>query len=205
MTSQPARLRRSSAELHTLILRAAEDLFGARGYEATTTRDIAVAAEVTEAAIYRHFGTKEALFEAAITRPYREVIGSFLRSWQQRTPGAGTNTEVTREFVERFYDFVQEHRRLLKAHLTYREYNPQEGDSALSRELDHIERAMVEESASRGFTRVDIPVAVRCAAGMVLALALHDDLLFPTGDARPPRDRVVAEAVAFALHGVGDR
>lgn len=205
MTGQPARLRRSSAELHTLILRAAEQLFGARGYEATTTRDIAEAAEVTEAAIYRHFGTKEALFEAAIARPYREVIGSFLRSWQRRPPGSSTNTEVTREFVTRFYDFVQEHRRLLKAYLTYREYNPQEGDSALSRELDHIEQAMINESASRGFTQVDIPIAVRCAAGMVLALALHDDLLFPSGDARPRRDRVVAEAVAFALYGVNKR
>ncbi|HTK61634.1 MAG TPA: helix-turn-helix domain-containing protein [Pseudonocardia sp.] len=205
MTGGSARLRRSSAELHALILRAAEELFGARGYEATTTRDIAVAAEVTEAAIYRHFGTKEALFEAAIARPYREVIGSFLRSWQRRAPGSNTNNEVTREFVERFYDFVQEHRRLLKAYLTYREYNPQEGDSALSRELDHIESAMRNESASRGFPQVDIPIAVRCAAGMVLALALHDDLLFPAGAARPHRDRVVAEAVAFALHGVSAR
>jgi AcrR family transcriptional regulator len=205
MTGRAVRSRRSSTELHALILRAAEELFGTRGYEATTTRDIAVAAEVTEAAIYRHFGTKEALFEAAITRPYREVIGSFLRSWQLRDPASSSNTEVTREFVESFYDFVQEHRRLLKAYLTYREYNPGDGDSALSRELDHIERAMASESASRGFTQVDIPVAVRCAAGMVLALALHDDLLFPAGDARPPRDRVVTEAVAFALYGVNAR
>jgi AcrR family transcriptional regulator len=205
MTSRPARLRRSSAELHALILRAAEQQFGARGYEATTTRDIAGAADVTEAAIYRHFGTKEALFEAAISRPYREVIGSFLRSWQRRLPGSTTNAEVTREFVERFYDFVREHRRLLKAYLTYREYNPHEGDSALSRELDQIERTMAAESTSRGFTQVDIPVAVRCAAGMVLALALHDDLLFPNGAARPQRDRVVAEAVAFSLYGVNAR
>lgn len=205
MSTQPARLRRSSAELHTLILRAAEELFGARGYEATTTRDIAGAADVTEAAIYRHFGSKEALFEAAIVRPYREVIGSFLRSWQRRLPDTTSNEKVTREFVERFYDFVHEHRRLLKAYLAYREYNPQEGDSALSRELDHIERAMASESAGRGFTQVDIPVAVRCAAGMVLALALHEDLLFPAGNGRPRRDRVVAEAVEFSLYGVNAR
>jgi AcrR family transcriptional regulator len=205
MISQPARSRRSSAELHTLILRAAEELFGARGYEATTTRDIAGAADVTEAAIYRHFGTKEALFEAAIARPYREVIGSFLRSWQRSLPDSTTNAEVTREFVERFYDFVQQHRRLLKTYLAYREYNPQEGDSALSRELDQIERMMTSESTTRGFSRVDIPIAVRCAAGMVLALSLHDDLLFPAGAARPHRDRVVAEAVAFSLRGVSAR
>jgi AcrR family transcriptional regulator len=205
VSTRPARLRRSSAQLHALILRAAEEMFGARGYEATTTRDIAGAAEVTEAAIYRHFGTKEALFEAAIARPYREVIASFLRSWQGGVPGSSTNAQVTREFVERFYDFVREHRRLVMAYLTYAEYTSPAGDSVLSRELDHIEQTMAAEAAGRGFARVDIPVAVRCAAGMVLALALHDNLLFPAGDGHPDRDRVVAEAVTFSLYGVAAR
>ncbi len=221
MADRPVRLRRSSAELHGLILRAAEELFGARGYEATTTRDIAQAAEVTEAAIYRHFGTKEALFEAAIAAPYREVIANFLRTW--RRPGTLSNDEVTREFVERFYDFVREHRRLVMAYLTYAEYTAPTADSApagepalagdsgpsrdsvLSRELDQIERMMAGEAADRGFQSVDIPVAVRCAAGMVLALALHDNLLFPAGGGHPDRDRVVAEAVAFSVYGVGRR
>jgi AcrR family transcriptional regulator len=202
MSTPPARLRRSSAELHALILRAAEEAFGARGYEATTTRDIAAAADVTEAAIYRHFGSKEALFEAAITRPYREVIAAFLRAWE---PGSGSDSEVVREFVERFYDFVREHRRLVMAYLTYAEYTPTSGGSVLSRELDLIEQAMIRDRAQRGFVGVDIPVAVRCAAGMVLALALHDNLLFPAGRAHPDRDRVVAEAVAFSVFGVAGK
>lgn len=205
MSVRPVRLRRSSAELHGLILRAAEEMFGARGYEATTTRDIAAAADVTEAAIYRHFGTKEALFEAAIAAPYREVIATFLRTWQRGLPGATSNAEVTREFVERFYDFVREHRRMVMAYLTYAEYVAPAGDSVLSRELDQIERMMAGEAASRGFASVDIPVAVRCAAGMVLALALHDNLLFPSDDGHPDRDRVVAEAVAFSVYGVAGR
>ena len=43
------------------LVRAALDLFGARGYEATSTREIAAAAEANIAAIAYHFGGKEGL------------------------------------------------------------------------------------------------------------------------------------------------
>ncbi len=43
------------------LVRAALDLFGAKGYEATSTREIAGAAEANVAAIAYHFGGKEGL------------------------------------------------------------------------------------------------------------------------------------------------
>lgn len=189
-----------------MILRSAQRLFAARGYPATTTRDIAQDADVTEAAIYRHFGTKEALFDASIATPYHEVISSFLRSWQRTDVSPSSNAEVTRDFVERFYDFLQEHRELVFAYLTYSNFTgPAAGESVLSRELRNIEQAMEREAEERGFVGVDLPVAVRCAAGVVLALALHDNLLFPPGPEHPGRDRVVREVVAFSLRGIESR
>lgn len=205
MGTAAQRSRRSSTEVRALILRSAQRLFAARGYPATTTRDIAQDAEVTEAAIYRHFGTKEALFDASIATPYHEVISSFLGSWQADSTSQ-TNAQVTREFVERFYDFLQEHRELVFAYLTYSNFaGPVAGESVLSRELRNIEQAMAREADERGFVGVDLPVAVRCAAGLVLALALHDDLLFPPGPDHPGRDRVVREVVAFSLRGIESR
>lgn len=46
------------------ILKAAAPLFAERGFDGTSTRDLARATGVSEALIYRHFGNKEALFEA---------------------------------------------------------------------------------------------------------------------------------------------
>jgi len=50
------------------ILDAAEQLFGARGFDAVSLRDITVAAGVTLALASYHFGTKENLFEEVVAR-----------------------------------------------------------------------------------------------------------------------------------------
>ncbi len=50
------------------ILDAAEALFGARGFDAVSLRDITESAGVTLALASYHFGTKERLFEAVVSR-----------------------------------------------------------------------------------------------------------------------------------------
>ena len=50
------------------ILDAAEALFMEHGFEATSLRAITAAADVNLAAVNYHFGTKEELFEAVLTR-----------------------------------------------------------------------------------------------------------------------------------------
>ncbi|WGY00427.1 TetR/AcrR family transcriptional regulator [Nocardioides sp. QY071] len=58
------------ANRKALILKAARELFRSQGYEHVRLRDIAAATEVTPAALYRHFSSKEQLL--------LEVIGSAL-------------------------------------------------------------------------------------------------------------------------------
>src|SRR5215831_15729480 len=50
------------------ILDAAEALFMEHGFEATSLRQITAAAGVNLAAVHYHFGGKEELFEAVLTR-----------------------------------------------------------------------------------------------------------------------------------------
>jgi TetR/AcrR family transcriptional regulator len=58
--------RMTAAERREQLIRAAIGLFAARGFNGTTTKEIACAAGVTEALIFRHFPTKEALYEAIL-------------------------------------------------------------------------------------------------------------------------------------------
>ena len=58
--------RLSSVDRRQQILDVATQLFARQGYEGTTTRQIAVSAEVNEAIIFRHFSTKEDLYWAVI-------------------------------------------------------------------------------------------------------------------------------------------
>src|SRR5215472_4928396 len=62
----PVTPRPAAGERRAQILRAAMDCFAARGFRGTTTRDIATRVGITEAALYRHFPSKEALYAAIV-------------------------------------------------------------------------------------------------------------------------------------------
>lgn len=70
--TRPARkgvpLDATSADTKTRILDAAELLFTEHGFEATSLRSLTAAASVNLAAVNYHFGTKEELFQAVLTR-----------------------------------------------------------------------------------------------------------------------------------------
>lgn len=96
------------------ILDAARRGFASRGYDTTTIRAVAAAAEVNPALIHHYFGTKEGLFAAAMNLPVRPsemltgalgaardrlgdefpgqvgpvLIGTMLRAWDE--PGVRT-------------------------------------------------------------------------------------------------------------------
>ena len=58
----------TSADTKTRILDAAEILFMEHGFEATSLRSLTAAASVNLAAVNYHFGSKEELFQAVLTR-----------------------------------------------------------------------------------------------------------------------------------------
>jgi len=63
-----APLRLSAGKRREQLIQVAVDLFSRKGFKGTTTREIAAAAGVTEAIIFRHFQTKEELYTAIIDR-----------------------------------------------------------------------------------------------------------------------------------------
>ncbi|MFY1621228.1 helix-turn-helix domain-containing protein, partial [Micromonospora sp. WMMD736] len=82
MTTPQARMRRSTEEVRTLVLASARRLFSVHGYGGTSTRDVATDAGVTAAAIFRHFGSKKGLFDAAVEEPLHDAISGFLQDWE---------------------------------------------------------------------------------------------------------------------------
>ena len=58
--------RLAATERRTQLIQVAIDLFSRKGFRGATTREIAAAAGVTEAIIFRHFETKEHLYTAII-------------------------------------------------------------------------------------------------------------------------------------------
>jgi len=58
----------------TAILEAARSIFGERGFGSTTMDDIAAGAGIAKGAVYHHFPTKEAVFEAVFEQVSRDLV-----------------------------------------------------------------------------------------------------------------------------------
>jgi AcrR family transcriptional regulator len=68
MTTAPARktIRVSSEERQASLIASAASLFAAKGFNGTTTKEIARAAGVSEALVFKYFPTKRALYAAIL-------------------------------------------------------------------------------------------------------------------------------------------
>jgi AcrR family transcriptional regulator len=76
-TPQPSSLRAQQvAQTRDALIRAGRELFGQKGFRQTSVEDLARAAGVTTGALYHHFPTKTALFEAVFEHAHTEVMAA---------------------------------------------------------------------------------------------------------------------------------
>lgn len=68
----------AETETRTRILKAALRLFARRGYDGTTTRDLAEAADVAEGTLFRHFPNKKAILVEVATQGWVEILTDLL-------------------------------------------------------------------------------------------------------------------------------
>src|SRR5271157_2010543 len=86
------------ADTKTRILDAAEKLFGEKGFDATSLRDITTEADVNLAAVNYHFQSKESLIEAAILRGAAPVNDRRLAMLEAAGPKASVE-QIVEAFV----------------------------------------------------------------------------------------------------------
>lgn len=159
--------RITGEERREQIIDAAIQLFSDSGFAGTTTRRLAEAAGVSEAALYLHFDTKEALYEAIIRRKARETdFTDRLRAMKSEPP-------------ERLFDMVA--RLMLETHTRDRAFmrlllfSGLEGHAlfrmfyeAQMRECGEVLRAYIQGLQQDGRFRPCEPgLAVRAFMGML--------------------------------------
>src|SRR3977135_190555 len=72
--------RRTATERKDDLLDAALIEFAERGFEGTSTEDIAKRAGISQPYVFRLFGTKKELFKATVARCFRETLETFQRA-----------------------------------------------------------------------------------------------------------------------------
>lgn len=103
------------------LIETALDLFSRKGFDGATTKEIAVEAGVTEAIIFRHFPTKQALYDAVVQakRDPKEIEAwiATVKSFIDRNDDAGLFREIARAMLACYRDDPRHERVMLFAAL----------------------------------------------------------------------------------------
>ncbi|MGX7826108.1 TetR/AcrR family transcriptional regulator [Actinokineospora sp. 24-640] len=180
------------------LMAAAVAAFGERGFHATTTRDIAMAAGMSPAALYVHFPSKAAVL-SAISRSGHEKALAMVTS---AAGGPGLPAARMRTLVAEFVAWhARRHRvaRIVQYELSALPQPDYDVVVDLRRQTERVVRGLIEEGVAAGaFTTPDI----RSAARAVLSLGI-DVARWYTPDAKPDPETLGEQYAALVLSMLG--
>jgi AcrR family transcriptional regulator len=185
----PKRQLLARPERRAAILRAAASAFVHEGFAATSMEDVAGAAGVTRLIVYRHFPSKEALYEAVLERVSTRLGEEYVAGIEHRhLHGLGPRTllAVAREDPDGFV--------LLWRHAVR---EPQFADHALR----FREQAVVLARSLLDHHKVGDPVRRRWAAELIISW-LVDAVIHWLEEGEPSRDEEFVRLVGVSLRAM---
>jgi len=195
---------RKKRERRQRILRAARDLFAARGYERTTVEDIAEAAYVSKATFFNHFATKSILlveFAEEVEDRFRRLIDNELHrdcSTQERLVGFFS---VSAHLITQTGEFTRT--LLLEASSGFG--RPGERMSKILRALEMLLREGVAQGDVRTDYSLELIVQMVAGAYNQVLLSWLVDSQYPLEDQLRKAAALIGEAVAPVDKGVEER
>jgi AcrR family transcriptional regulator len=202
-TTAPKRFRREPGVGRQLMLQAAHDEFCERGFARATTRAIAERAGVAEPLLFRHFGSKAALFNEVVFGPFQK----FMREWDETAVDVLGQPELSRRFVAGLYDLLRDNRGLVMTYLATSAFEPEvliggdgvAGFTDVILTMDRLSDKHAYATRPRGKAKRQLLIHERLNVGAVIAAALFDDLLFSAASPRPTRERIIDELTRIAI------
>ena len=195
--------RRSRGEPRRLLLDAARDLFGRQDYRSTTTREIATAAGVTEALLFRHFGSKATLFREALVQPFTGFVDDFAQAWRSIDPDRTSEEELARSFVGRLYDVFVRHQGLLVTLMAADSLTDEElvdtGIAEVRRAITLLGQISAEGMDLRSMGVANPKLPAYSTVAMIAGMAALRSTYF--GSRPPSRKAIVDELTQASLHG----
>lgn len=168
----------------------ATELFGEKGFGATTVDEIAERAGVAKGTVYYHFGSKVELVEALIA----EGLEPLERQMREVVAGTGSAREALEALVRAELAFIRDNRQFAKLVVTelWREDRVWRETLMLIRQrIVSVIREQVERGIAEGELRNDLDA--NFAASAVFALTATAALDWLAFDAARPLDEVAAQ------------
>ncbi len=165
--------RMAAEDRREQIIDVAIRLFSQKGFRGTTTKEIALAAGVNEAIIFRHFATKSELYAAIIDRKANPPDGQSLEQMLEEAFGAGDDRHVFESIAFNILEFHERDDTAMRLLL----YSALEGhelaEMIVRNHISKVHRRLADYVKKRiaegAFRRVDPMTSVRGFIGMVIS------------------------------------
>jgi AcrR family transcriptional regulator len=197
----PDKSRMAAEDRRQQIIDVAVQLFSQKGFRGTTTKEIALAAGVNEAIIFRHFATKRDLYAAIMDR---KASSAEVQAMQQTLKEAMNSKDDRHVFASLAFHMLEFHERddtamrlLLYSALEKHELAEMIFRHHISRTHAQLAAYVKQRVADGAFRRVNPMLAVRSFLGMIINHVMHKKFFeFDGADALHLSNRLAAERFA---------
>jgi len=166
------------------ILRVAVSLFSNRGFRGTTTKEIAHAAGVSEAMVFRHFATKEELYAAILDHKACSGSGSFEPEVMaaeaiKHKDDRGVFESLALGALNHHDEDPEFQRLLLYSALEKHKLAEMFFDNFVRKVYEFLGTYIRQRQREGALTEMDPAIVVRCFIGMVMHHSLNNNLWDP--------------------------
>ncbi|MEH1816347.1 TetR/AcrR family transcriptional regulator [Nostoc sp.] len=191
----------SEAQTRTRILEAAQRLFASKGFDGTTTRDLAQAASVAEGTLFRHFPNKKAILVEVATSGWVEILTDLLTELSEM----GSYKAVAQVMRRRMWNF-QKNADLMRVCFMEVQFHPDLRDRIqleVITKMTDVGEAFFQTAMDKGIYRQgDAKLVAKVFLGMFAIAGFSNNTIIEP-DASPQQMQEMAEGLAdIFLNGV---
>ncbi|MGB0560381.1 MAG: TetR/AcrR family transcriptional regulator [Spirulinaceae cyanobacterium] len=183
------------------ILESALHLFARKGYDATTTRDLAAGAHVAEGTLFRHFTNKKAILIEVATQGWVDILTELLTELSEM----GSYKAIAQVMRRRMLRMAHNHE-LMRVCFMEAQFHPELREriqSEVINKMTDVTEAFFETAMEKGiYRKMDTKIVAGVFLGMFTVAGFSQGTLLEP-DASPQAQKEMAEGIAdIFLNGV---
>ncbi|MEH2418366.1 TetR/AcrR family transcriptional regulator [Nostoc sp.] len=191
----------SEAQTRTRILEAAQRLFASKGFDGTTTRDLAQTAGIAEGTLFRYFPNKKAILVEVATSGWVEILTDLLTELSEM----GSYKAIAQVMRRRIWNF-QKNADLMRICFMEVQFHPDLRDRIqleVITKMTDVGEAFFQTAMDKGIYRqMDAKLIAKVFLGMFAIAGFSNNTIIEP-DASPEQMLQMAEGLAdIFLNGV---
>jgi AcrR family transcriptional regulator len=209
---RPTKSRMHGDDRRKQLLRAAIEMFSRKGFGGTKTKDIAAAAGVSEAILFRHFATKEDLYNAILDERDPQISADAderkIEDLMRKRDDAAVLRLVGAHIIGLFRDDPAFHRLIMFASLEGHVIATLFRERIATRRGEFLKRYILQRQRDGAFRKMDPSVIQLAIISLFVHYAMGRYIFGFKGPGRVgerPDESVIEDIVAIALGGLTTR